>query len=45
MTFWSGHNTEGAGGIDGDGGVNFGNVAVKISQKSFNNQQRLEAEM
>ncbi len=45
VTFWSGHITEGAGGIDRDGGVNVGNVGIKIGQKSFNNQQRLEAAM
>ncbi len=45
MTFWSGHKSEGAGGIDGDGGVTVVNLGFKIVQKTFNNQQWLEAAM
>ncbi len=45
MTFWSGQNSEGAGGIDGDGGFTVVNLGFKIVQKTFNNQQRLEAAM
>ena len=45
MTFWSGHNSEGAGGIDGDGRATVVNLGFKIVQKTFNNQQQLEAAM
>ncbi len=45
MTFWSQPNSEGAGGIDRDGGVTVVNLGFKIIQKTFNNQQRLEAAM